>query len=64
MENRPTTLEKAFDLARHGNCRNLEYLLKKLKSEGYDTMQVYGPALRKQLSKLIEKSDNGPHKLR
>ena len=54
MDYRLTTLEKAFQLARSGDCPSLGYLLKKLKDEGYDTSQVQGKALRKQLSQLIE----------
>ena len=54
MDYRLTTLEKAFQLARSGECPNLTHLLKKLKDEGYDTYQVQGKALRKQLAQLIE----------
>jgi hypothetical protein len=56
MEYRLTTLEKAFELARSGNCLTLTYLLKRLKAEGYDGMQIQGKALRKQLSELIERN--------
>ncbi|HUQ35596.1 MAG TPA: hypothetical protein VM144_04385 [Aestuariivirga sp.] len=57
MDYRQTTLERAFDLARSGDCRSVEYLTKKLKSEGYDLVQMQGKSLRKQLSDLIESND-------
>lgn len=57
MEYRLTTLEKAFQLARSGNCPNFAYLMKKLKDERYDTVHIQGPTLKKQLSKLIEKTE-------
>jgi hypothetical protein len=57
MDHRLTTLEKAFHLARFGNCRNLDYLMRTLKSEGYDLAPLYGKALKKQLLELIEKQD-------
>jgi hypothetical protein len=55
MDSRPTTLEKAFQLARSGKCLSLGDLMKKLRVEGYDTFQIQGPILKKQLCALIEK---------
>jgi hypothetical protein len=56
MDRRLTSLEKAFELARSGNCPSLGYLVKKLKSERYDTMHLEGKSLRRQLAQLIEES--------
>jgi hypothetical protein len=53
MDYKLTAIEKAFQLARFGNCRSLDYLTKQLKHEGYDTTQIYGKALRKQLLQII-----------
>jgi hypothetical protein len=59
MDHRITTLEKAFELARSGNCQSLTYLTKKLKHEGFDVNQIEGKALRKQLLKLIKETAQG-----
>jgi hypothetical protein len=53
MDYKLTAIEKAFQLARFGNCRSLDYLTKQLRHEGYDTTQIYGKALRKQLLQII-----------
>jgi hypothetical protein len=55
MEYRPTTLEKAFQLARCGTCLNVDYLVKKLKAEKFDADQIQGKALRKQLLEISKK---------
>lgn len=54
MENRLTTLEKAFDLARSGKCLNFGDIVKRLKSEKYDINQLSGPALKNQLVELVK----------
>jgi hypothetical protein len=53
---RLTTLERAFELAQSGQCATYNDLRKRLKSEGYSdsTEQLSFPALRKQLTKLIQ----------
>ena len=45
MDYRPTTLEKAFQLARSGTCPDLVHLVKKLKAEKFDADQIQGKAL-------------------
>jgi len=54
MVDRPTTLERAFELARSGEFGTAREIGDRLRSEGYwdATMQLDGPALRSQLKKL------------
>ena len=46
-----TTLERAFQLARGGDCTNMTDLAKALKNERHDGVdsQLMGPKLRMQL---------------
>jgi hypothetical protein len=52
MAFRPTTLERAFDLARSGECAHVDDILKRLNAEGFGTQQVSGPSLIRQLREL------------
>jgi hypothetical protein len=52
MNNRPTTIERAFELARSGEYRNVEAVLKQLKAERLTTSQIEGPLLKGQLRAL------------
>jgi hypothetical protein len=58
MAHRPTTLERAFTLARSGLCADVADLRKRLKAEGYSPEQLTGPQLIKQLRDLC--AANGP----
>ena len=58
MDVRKTVLERAFDLARSGTCKDLSAIRKRLDYEGYASGQVYGPALAKQLNALIKDASN------
>lgn len=51
---RPTTLERAYQLAREGRCRTVSDIKQALASEGYDRIQdsLYGPSLSADLRKL------------
>ncbi|TLG79320.1 hypothetical protein [Methylocystis sp. B8] len=51
-----TTLERAFILARSGECSCVAALVKRLDREGYDGRQIYGSLLRKQLRDLIKEA--------
>jgi hypothetical protein len=52
---RLTILERAFELAQTGPCETFDELRKQLKAEGYDSAsQMSFPALKKQLSKIIQ----------
>ena len=52
MDNRPTALERAFDLARSGKCADVAQIRQQLKVEGYARDQLTGPALIRQLRDL------------
>jgi hypothetical protein len=56
MEVRKTALERAFEIAKAGKCRNLIELNKRLKSEKYEALYTEGASLRKQLLQLIEEA--------
>ena len=55
-----TTIERAFFLARFGECTRVDDLIKRLNREGNDGRQIQGRLLRKQLRDLIQEaiSDN------
>jgi hypothetical protein len=48
-----TTLERAFELARSGDCSTVVQIKARLQSEGYMQDQVTGNALRSQLLKIM-----------
>ena len=54
MNDRLTTLERAFQLARTGEYAKVSDIRTKLLQEGYGDAgtQLYGPSLRRQLSAL------------
>jgi hypothetical protein len=56
MTDRPTALERAFDLARTGNYAGVSELRQQLKTEGYSVEQLSGPALLRQLRELCTAS--------
>jgi virulence-associated protein VapD len=53
---RPTTLERAYELAREGRCRTVSDIKQALSSEGFDRIQdsLYGPTLSAALRKLCQ----------
>jgi hypothetical protein len=51
-----TPLERAFDLARSGQCRTTEEIIRALKAEGHDAKRVVGPYLMRQLRMLMNDS--------
>jgi hypothetical protein len=53
MDPRTTELERAFQLAKSGECRSVDEIRKKLSSEGYYATQVTGKGLLKQLQGII-----------
>jgi hypothetical protein len=53
MDTHKTALERAFDIARSGGCISVADLIKRLKYEGYESHQIEGAHLRKQLVRLI-----------
>jgi hypothetical protein len=56
MDYRKSALERAFELARSGNCLTIRDIALKLNSEKYDISHLEGPALRMQLLALIEEA--------
>ena len=56
MSFRPTTLERAFELARSGDCANVGEIVKRLSNEGFVTQQVTGPSLLRQLRDICIRS--------
>ena len=62
MQNRPTTLERAYELARSGRCRTVSDIKQALSSEGYARIQdaLYGPTLGAALRKLCQQHYAAP----
>ena len=55
----PTSLERAFELARSGHFSNLEDIRVQLRREGLSSNQIFGPVLQRQLRNLINKANPG-----
>jgi hypothetical protein len=54
MNDSPTAIERAFQLANTGQYASVVHIQRALKAEGYSRDQVAGgPSLRKQLKGLI-----------
>ncbi|HEY0626728.1 MAG TPA: hypothetical protein VGD10_08335 [Allosphingosinicella sp.] len=69
MQN-PTTLERAFSLARSGTCLGVSEIRQALKRERFDNVQAHlsGPSIGKQLRNLCQASrlqapSESPHQL-
>ncbi len=56
MTFRPTALERAFALARSGECATVGDIVKRLREEGFATHQITGPSLMRQLRELCAES--------
>lgn len=56
MTNKPTILERAYELARSGSTTDLQDISRKLKSEGFESVDAHlaGPSLRAELRKLTQ----------
>jgi virulence-associated protein VapD len=61
MTFRPTTLERAYQLARGGECRTVSDIKQKLQAEGFERIQdsLYGPSLTSALRKLCQEHFTG-----
>lgn len=59
----PSTIERAFALARSGTCASINDIRAKLKSERFDQVDAHlaGPAISRQLRRLCE--DSGAAKI-
>ncbi len=52
MELHPTTLERAFALAKSGTCSGVGDIRRRLQEEGYSPHALEGPVLLRQLRDL------------
>jgi hypothetical protein len=55
---RPTTVERAFELARSGRCDSLPAIAAALKDERHEAVDAHlaGPSIRKDLKRVWEKA--------
>ncbi len=53
MSYQPTSLERAFELARSGQCSSLADIRQQLNREGLNSRTLIGPVLMRQLRDLI-----------
>ena len=58
----PTTLERAFILARSGECAGLDDIRRALKRERYDQVEAHlsGHSIGKQLRALCDEARRSP----
>jgi hypothetical protein len=54
MDHNVTALERAFQLAKAGDCVSVWHLKMRLKAEGYSLEQIVGRVLLQQLDGLIK----------
>jgi hypothetical protein len=56
MSFRPTTIERAYQLAESGDCRTVGDIKQKLQAEGHERVQenLYGASLTGALRKLCQ----------
>ena len=53
MDQNVTSIERAFQLAKSGDCASISDIKKILQRDGYATGQITGPLLLKQLREAI-----------
>jgi hypothetical protein len=53
MDPNKTSIERAFEFARSGECKTVGEIKRRLKSEGYDPHLVHGKSLYAQLKAVI-----------
>jgi hypothetical protein len=58
----PTTLERAFALARSGRCASVQEIRAALKRERFDNVEAHlsGPSLARQLRALCDEARRQP----
>jgi hypothetical protein len=56
MEPNTSAIERAFQLAKAGQCANVHDIMLKLKAEGYSAERLVGSSLIKQLKAMISAS--------
>jgi hypothetical protein len=58
MTQKPSALERAFDLARSGEASSIAAIKTILRREGYGDAQIIGPQLLRQLRVLIYETEH------
>lgn len=55
-DRRLSTVERAYQLARSGQCRNVDELRTRLTREGYEAVQAHlsGPSIKRDLAALCK----------
>ncbi|MDQ2892152.1 MAG: hypothetical protein M3R64_03550 [Pseudomonadota bacterium] len=55
-ERRPSTIERAYQLARSGSCSNVDDVRRTLLAEGHDSVVAHlsGPTIRRALAALCK----------
>jgi hypothetical protein len=55
----PTTLERAYELARSGECSSISEIIKRLVEDGYPNVRARldGPAIKKDLRRLCQAAE-------
>lgn len=55
-QDRPTTVERAFELARSGACTNVPAIAAALKGERHESVDAHlaGPSIRRDLKRIWE----------
>ena len=55
MAENMTTMERAFELARSGECESINALRQRLRREGYEAvhLHIHGASINRQLTDLI-----------
>jgi transketolase N-terminal domain/subunit len=54
MDHTVTAVERAFQLAKSGDCASLAEIKDRLRAEGYSAKQITGRAMSTQLGALIK----------
>jgi hypothetical protein len=54
-----TPIERAFQLARSGQCQTTADIQQRLRGEGYSTLSIIGPLLMKELRSAINDASGG-----
>jgi hypothetical protein len=62
MTNSLSTLERAFELARSGECASTAEIRARLKRERFDSVEAHlqGPSINRQLRLLCEEARRSP----
>ena len=60
MARRPSTIERANQLARGGTCRTVEEITRQLKQEGQDSVDAHlgGSSIRRELRQICSQIRN------